>query len=1159
MTNYISLHNQTQYSILDSLISVKELFQKAKELQYPAIAITDHGSMASMWEALQESKKTGVKLIAGCELYFKDDVKLEGKFRHIVLLARNAIGYKNLLTIVKKGFDNNDFTGKRSYSIIDWKLLEEHSEGLICLTACGNGIISSILMNSKMQEAEESLLRLKSIFGEYLGLEIQPNNMKRNANNYSDAIDQQFINHQLINFGKKHNIRVVAACNAHYANKEDNSVHDVLLAIGSRQSIYSNFRLKYPAPEFYLKSGDEVKKFFSRNYGEKAAQEFCDNSIYFSDLCEFPDWIDLKYSNPSGKELPIFPVKDEPNYNEFLCWKNLQSEDLQKLNEDKLYLRYKCNLHFSERIKETDLEKLKNYHERVEEELDVLEYHGFSSYMLIVADFLNFARSKGISLGPGRGSGAGSLVGYLLNIHQADPIKYGLIFARFHNKEKKSFPDLDCDISSHGRATVQEYLKTKYGFENVAHVSALGKLTPKVYVRDIARACELGGSKESAIKIGNEVADCIPADIKSFNEAFTKIPLFTEYCKVYPEFVKYKAICGIYRNVSSHAAGAVVSARKLTGLIPLRKDKDGVVCLEYDKDKAEETGLVKMDLLGLGTLDIIEETLNLIKEQNKKLNVFDDYDSNDQKTYELISSGKTFGVFQFGTSAATIDICKKYKPKNLDDLSIITTLARPPSAPIRADYIASKEGKKVAKLLHPSLKRAFEKTLGYGLFDESILQLGRDVAGWDYNRADKIRKMIKEKGKNPEKDRKLKEEFIQSTIENGIAPEMAKRIWDEEVSKFGGYTFNASHATTYSMISYQTAYLKAHYPLEFLLANLMAEVKSNAPTAKANIEIIKKEIRELGVKILPPDLNKSNIHYSIIDDKTLLTGLDALKFVSDDAITDIISKRPFKNFADFMARVDSKKVRSNTIQALTSAGCLDIFGISRKSIYLYCSDYRKKLQIWLKKHDSNVEEFVYPWVEEPNWNIAELFALEKHYLNEGFICKPAEVYGNFFKLKHWTINLLKKSTNKTKVECFKGILRDFFEFRVKKETSKYYGQPMAKLTFEDKNGEVISCTVFPDRWQKFQERMQMINKKAVMENGLAFSLAGSVNVYEGEVGFIVDELLDLKLPPVIPSDLKAKKVSLRKPKEENMQISLEEEIEDQLYDQGLIDLDEELN
>jgi DNA polymerase III subunit alpha len=1175
MTDFVSLHNQTDFSILDSLISTKALFKRAKELGQSAVAITDHGSLAATWDAWKASKDTGVKLIIGCEFYFTNDVlNPNEKFRHVILLAKNATGYRNLLTLNKKGFDQSTFIGKRIYSVIDWNLLEQHAEGLICLTACGNGIISQLLMNHKMDEAEQTLLRLHKLFGDNLGLEVQPNNMKRGSNIYNDEIDQFFLNRQLINLGKKHNIRVVAACNAHYLKKEDYDVHDAFLAIGSHQPKHSNFRLKYPVPDFYLKTGDEVKAFFARNYGDEIAQQLCDNSIYFANLCEIPEWIDPKFSNPSGKELPIFPVKDELDYPDFLAWRSTRPSKEQDLDEDKAFLRFRCEKAMTLRVKGLNESNLEQYQSRLIEELDVIEYHGFSSYMLIVADFIDWARNHDIAVGEGRGSVGGSLIGFLLGIHQADPIKYGLIFARFHNKEKSSFPDIDTDFAPSGREKVQNYLRQKYGDDHVAHVSNVNTITPKVYVRDIARACELGGSKEEAVKIGNEVAGCIPAEIHNIDDALEKVPLFAEYCKKYPEFITFKDICGKYRAWSTHAGGIIISARPLTGLIPLRKDKDGALAIEYDKDKAEENGLVKMDTLGLSTLDIISQAMQLIKMSGKELPpVILDYEQYDQPTYDLISEGNTFCVFQLGTSGGTIDLCRRIKPRSINDISYINSLARPSARDMRNDFILTKDGKKPFSLLHPNLGRAFNNTFGFGLYEESLMYLAQDIAGWSLHSADRLRKLTKEKGKNPKKAAQWRSEFIADAVKNGVNESIAQRIWDEVVDKFQGYGFNMSHSVLYSMTSYKTAYLKAHYPVEFLLANLMAEVKSNSPDAKGNIEKIKKELRKNKVKILPPDINKSQLTYTIEDENKLITGLDAIKFVGDDAIKDIIAKRPFKDFFDFMSRVNSKTVRANSIQALAACGALDSFNISRKLLFLYCSDYRKKLQVWLKKHDPTLDTFIYPWPNDPEWSTPELYALEQYYLSEAFVCKPAIAYGNFFKDDHNVSADVKKAKNKAQVSSFRGIVRDFFEFRVKKE-GKFYGKAMVKATLEDRFGDQINCTIFPDGWETVQKRVKQVNSKSEFDVGLALYFSGSANSYEDDMGIILNDLFDVSPSPGLPADLKAKKINLKEakaklgiksepsPKDLNWKKSddpqdMFEELEDILYDEGLIDLDEE--
>jgi DNA polymerase-3 subunit alpha len=594
--------------------------------------------------------------------------------------------------------------------------------------------------------------------------------------------------------------------------------------------------------------------------------------------------------------------------------------------------------------------------------------------------------------------------------------------------------------------------------------------------------------------------------------------------------------------------------------VPVRKDKEGNIALEYEKNTAEENGLVKIDFLGLKTLDIIDQTNEIIKAAGKEVpNI--DLEGYDKETYDLISRGDTFGVFQFGTSATTIDLCKRIKPTNMSDLATITTLARPASKEIRYDFIDTRDGKKEIKLLHPSLKNAFKDTFGFPLYDESLLTLAKDVAGWDLGEADKLRKLTKEKGKNPQKVKKWKEEFIEGSVKNGLTEHEGEEIWEKVVCPYSRYSFNLSHAVLYSMVSYKTAYLKAHYPVEFLLANLMNEVNSNAKDAKTNKAKFKNELRANNIKIVAPDINKSQLTYTIQDGDKLLTGLDALKSVGDDAIKDVLEKRPFTSFFDFMSRVNSSKVRANTIQTFAATGCLDSFGLPRKLMYLYCSDYRKKLQVWCKKHDPSKEEFIYPWTNEQEWSLSELYALEQHLIGDSFICKPYEAHGNFFKHPHITIGQILKCEDKIKIDSCRAIVKEMFEFKVKKETSKYYGQSMIKAIIEDRFGEQCGCTIFPDRLEKAKERIKMISSKSIFEPGLAIHFCGQVNKYDDNIGIILDSIYDISKIPVLPADLKAKKVSLKKNKEEPVEEiknkDLSEELEDDLYDNGLIDLEEE--
>lgn len=1547
MTEFVSLNNRTHFSILNALPSPKDYFVRAKELNQKAIAITDCGSFAGIWDALKVSKETGVKLIVGCTFYFVDNVEnRDTKLRFVVLIAKNEKGYKNILTLNRIGFDNSSLIAKKVLPIIDWKLLKEYSDGVICLTACGNGIIGQLLNNKKFDEAEAALIKLSEIFGDNLGVEVQTHNLNKGSTYYSDGVNQFFTNTHLIRLANKHNIKIVPTTNSHYLKREDAETHDVLLAIGSMQPVYSNNRIKYDISDLYLKSADEVKAFFARNNSEEFAEKICANTIYFADKCEFPDWVDPKYSNPTGKELPIFPVEKEIDYDNFKTWLSKRPE-IKDLDIDKAYLRFKCGIEFNKKV---PFGKEKEYRDRLIEELDVIEYHGFSSYMLMVADYINWAKQNGIRVGVGRGcltgdtdvltsngfkkldkitnddyvythtgelkkvvncfkfdisneellkiktqysfndisltndhkiygsksiltdrfikyknknytnkikkyidpttptwieanklnkgdyiytlfpnknmkyshsdlikdfsiryssthnsnldreciikfddefiywlgrfigdgwirlsdkydsynvsicfnsndkigidrfcnywrdfgfsinplkhktkdlvqiniynkalalkfreffpdysdtskskhlpimfryfdydktkillqglidsdgsikdgnrisidstserlikeikevllfmkiksyistrksfyreqylcntsyklrfskndwinpaenkgyfskildisktkseyvyditveddhsylttngvvhnSVGGSLIAYLLGIHQADPIKYKLIFARFHNKEKKNWPDIDSDFAPAGRDRVQDYIRQKYGIDHVAHVSNINTITPKVYARDISRACDLANDRAGSVKLGDEIADSIPKkidekEIKTFEEAVNKSPLFSEYISKYPKLAVYSSIYGKYRAWATHAGGIIISKRPLTGLFPLRKDKDGAIAVEFDKERAEENGLIKMDMLGLKTLDIIDETYKRIKLAGKPTPLdppnFDEYD---KETYDLIAKGDTFCVFQLGTSSGTIDLCKRMKSKSIEDISHINALARPSARDIRDGFISAREGKKKVQLIHPSLKRAFGDTFGFGLYEESLMYLAQDVAGWSLHEADRLRKLTKEKGKNPKKALQWRSEFISDAKKNNdIDEKIAMKIWDEVIDKFQGYGFNLSHSIMYSMISYHTAYLKAHYPIEFLLANLMAEVRSGAKIAKKNIEKIKQEIRSMGVKIVPPDINKSSMSYEVQPDGSLLTGLEALKSVEEGPIQDIINKRPFTSFNDFMLRTDSSKVRSPAIQSLASSGCLDSFGISKKLIFLYCSDYRKKLQIWLKKHDPKLEIFSYPWPDEKNWSLPELYALEKSYLGESFVCGKDKAYVGFFDNHSTPIKDIKQMHDKEIIPSIRAEVKSVFEFKVKKETSKFLGENMIKATIEDQFGEQITLTIFPNKWKEVRSRIRDIcRNKYQFDEGIAIHFSGTVNVYEDEIGIVLENFFDLAPPPALPKDLKAKKVSIKRSSKSDVEIintnindaDFINNIEDQLFDEGLIDLDQE--
>jgi DNA polymerase-3 subunit alpha len=1191
-TDYVSLHNYTTYSIFNSLISPQDLFKHAAALGQKAVAVTDLFSAAGFHDSLKAAKATGVKLIAGCTFCFVDNVAdKEAKIRYIVLLAKNAIGYRNLLLLNNYGYNNSILARKTVFPRIDWAALEEYKEGLICITGCSNGIISRLLNDKKFEKAEKQAIKLKELFGDDLGLEVQPNALRRAYNNFNQDTDQMFVNRQLKKLGEKLDIKLIPATEARYNTAEQFDALDVWLAIGSGQPRYSNNRLKFNVNDFYIKNGNEVKEFFSRIWGEEFACKLLENTIYFADKCEEPIWIDPKYSNPSGNELAEFPVKDQVDYQEFLKWKENCAENT--LDDEKLYLRYWCYNSLEKLFDSGKLprEVYDEYSERLKEELDVLEFQNFSGYMLVVADYVQYAKNNGISVGPGRGSVGGSLIGYLLNIHLADPIKYDLVFARFHNKEKVSAPDIDLDYATSTRHLIEEYLIKKYGADRVAQISNFNTLTPKPYVKAIARTFEYGGGRKESVAVGNALAETIPNEAKTVANVFDYAPLLKEYAETqYPELKTFSRALG--KNpvaVSTHAGGIIVARRSLPGLIPLRRDKEGNQIVEFEKERAEENGLIKMDILGVSTLDIIDTTYDLIKKAGKPAPDFN-YETYDKKAYDLIASGNTFGVFQFGTSGGTVDLCKKFNAKSIEDLALITTLARPAAKNIRNEFFEVKNGLKPITLLHPLLERAFKKTLGFPLFDESLLILANDVAKWDLAEADSLRKLTKLKGKYPAKVKKWKEDFIDNAFDrNNVDKEISKDIWEKIIEPFGTYSFNKSHAILYSYISYHTAFLKAHYPLEFLTSNLKSEVASNAKTAKDNIVKIKEEIKKFNIKIIAPDINKSDRTYTIVDENTLVSGLSSLRYVSNDAIDEILTRReekPFDNFEDFLTRCNSSTVRSNAVQALAATNSLTFeTKLNRRQMFLYCADYKKKLQAWLKKKPEKRGLFKYDWPEEKEWTVSELYALEVYYLNEGLTGTAFEVYPGFFKKdcpnfakfhkllpkpsEEMNESDLKKYTKR--VSNIQGIVKSKFEITIKKPESKLFGEKLHKMIIEDPYGNQIGVTFFPDGWANFNERILERDKKQKFEFGMSIEFVGNLQWYADKISIIYEKLQSCAAPPQFPADMKVKKsISTRKKAEnsESEDISINkdevdrnellEEIEEELIEEGFSDLDDDL-
>ena len=1083
--DFVHLHVHTSIgSMQDAMTNVDELFKRARDLGHKAVAITDHGTLAAVFDAKQAAKKYGVKYIPGCEFYFVDDINDKKSVRrHVVLLAQNETGFKNLLKLNYLGFANNQYVPilRKIFPRIDWKMIEEHNEGIICLTACGSGLIARELFfynedgeedfDSGLENATSVAYKIKSIFGDKLYLELQPHDLiaHKHDRKTNDIIctpsgkavvrvDQKYINRQMLLLSKDLDIPIVAACDVHYLEKEDAKAHDMLMAINEKKPLSDKNRHRYEIEEFYLKTGEEVFKHFYHLFGDnKVALRLCNNTLEIADRCEDA----AKYINTDDIRFPKFNVNIEDDYNEFLDWFKKQKY-YGKISEDKAYMRFKCINEFKHRFRNFSPEKKTKYKKRMLYEVGVLEEKNFSSYMLITCDLIKKARQQGIRIGPGRGSIGGSLVAYLLDIHEADPFDYGLIFERFYNKLKEAFPDIDTDIDPTGRDWIEKYIIKRYGKECVAHVSNLSKITPKVVIKDIARSLEVGGDKSTAFKLANSITSSIDEKAKTMDQALKQSESLRKLCAEYPEVEKYgRKLIGLEKTFATHAAGLIVSDIDLSTYVPLRVDKDGSISVQYEKERCEAVGLIKMDLLGLEHLSILDSTIKNVHTlgiecpEPHELKPFDD-----KNVWDMISRGYTECVFQV-SSAHMRTLCKQIRPRNIEELALVNALGRPSAKKSRSSYIAIRNKREKITFKHDCLKAPLAETLGVCVYEDQLSKLAGYVAGWDLNKADGLRKLTKLKGKNPELVAQLRKDFIEDSMKySNITEEIAIDIWDDIIDPFGGYGFNKPHGVFYGINGYYTAYYKYHYPASFMASALRSEED------KAKIRAYKKEAKRLGIKIVVPDVNKSLDSFSVIDEKTISMGFLSINGVGITAVSNILEVReqhPFKSFEDFLYRTSSHKVKKGTIQAMAKAGCFDSLGISRKDAFnLYASIRTKANKHASKKVGSCIgvwdllNDFSYDAVGvEGEWSTKEKIIGEKEALNDCISGSIIDIYdclvGDGFPLRK-----LKSLTNNTQVKV-EGVIESI------KLAKTIKGKTYAKCVVSDKDNDSSKLTVWPDK------------------------------------------------------------------------------------------------
>ncbi|QEK11589.1 DNA polymerase III subunit alpha [Crassaminicella thermophila] len=892
MSEFVHLHVHTEYSLLDGAARIKDLIKMVKDMGMKAIAITDHGSMFGVVDFYKEAKKQGVKPIIGCEVYTasrtmadKDPIK-DKRLGHLVLLARNNTGYKNLMKIVSLGYIEGFYYKPR----IDYSVLEKYSEGIIALSACLAGEVQQKILQNDYEGAKKEALRLKNIFGkDYFYLELQDHKIE----------EQRMVNNQLIRLSKDTGISLVATNDVHYLRRSDADVHDILLCIQTGKTIDDEERLKFPTEEFYLKSPEEMEKLFPY------AKEALENTVKIAQMCN----VEFDFNQI---HLPKYDVADGYTAKEYL----------RKLCRDGLLKRYE--------------NVTKSIQERLDYELRTIENMGYVEYFLIVWDFIRYAKENNIMVGPGRGSAAGSLVSYTLGITDIDPIKYNLIFERFLNPERVTMPDIDIDFCFERRQEVIDYVIKKYGKEKVAQIITFGTMAARAAIRDVGRAINMSYAEVDAI------AKLIPMQLGISIDKALEINKNLKELYEKDERTKYlidvaKAVEGMPRHASTHAAGVVISKEAIDEYVPLYMHNEGITT-QFTMGTLEELGLLKMDFLGLRNLTVIRDALDSI-EKNYGVKIdFSKMEYNDKLVYDLIGKGDTLGVFQL-ESAGMRQFMKDLKPDCFEDIVAGISLYRPGPMDSIPKYIAYKNNPEKIVYLHPKLKPILNVTYGCLIYQEQVMQVVRQLGGYSYGRSDLVRRaMGKKKMDVMEQERQYfihgkKDENgnyeIAGCVRNGVPEEIANKIYDDMID-FARYAFNKSHAAAYAVLGYQTAYLKAYYPVEFMAA-LITSIMGNAKKVAQYIGDCKKK----NIQILPPSVNESQGKFTVENGK-IRFGLLAVKNVGIGVIEAIIKAREekgkFLSFIDFCEKVEMKEMNKRAIESLIKAGAFDNMGANRAQL-----------------------------------------------------------------------------------------------------------------------------------------------------------------------------------------------------------------------------------
>ncbi|HTZ50905.1 MAG TPA: DNA polymerase III subunit alpha [Spirochaetia bacterium] len=1058
MTPFVHLHCHSDFSLLDGASSVDTLVAKAGALSMPALALTDHGNMFGSLAFYKECRKQGIKPIVGTEAYVATGPRTEksgtekgARSHHLVLLARNLAGYRNLMALSSLGYTEGFYYKPR----IDEEVLARHHEGLICLSACLAGDIPAAILNGQAAQARQTAQRYREIFGaDSFYLEVQDHGIP----------EQAVVNRELVAMARETGIPLVATNDIHYTERDDARAQDVLICIGTGKKVSEGSRMKFDFPEFYFKSGDEMARIFAE------IPEAVSNTVRIAEMCA----LELPALRPQ------FPVYEVPAG-----------------TTPEAYLTDLARKGLAERFSPVPPEAAK----RLEYELGVITSMGFTGYFLIVWDFIHFAKQSGIAVGPGRGSGAGSLVAYSLQITDIDPLKYNLLFERFLNPERVSMPDFDIDFCHRRRDEVISYVTQKYGADKVGQIITFGTLKARAVIRDVARVLDL--SYEDADAIAKLVPEGPKIDLDT---ALKENPRLVEVTARGPQYKELLDISlkleGLHRHASTHAAGIVIGREPLTNYVPLYRDaKTGAVSTQYTMDYLEECGLIKMDFLGLKTLTVIEDALALVHKKGVAIELRD-IPEDDPATFKMFCEGKSTGAFQFESSGMQ-GILKKARPSRIEDLIALNALYRPGAMEHIDTFVDNKSGRKSIEYPLPALEGVLKETYGVPVYQEQVMQMAQVVAGFSLGQADILRRAMGKK--KPEEMLKMKELFLAGAKAKGYDAKTGERIF-ELLFAFSGYGFNKSHAAAYTIPAYHTIWLKANHPAEFIAANCTNDMSDTDRLAQ-----LIREAREMGIDVLPPDVNLSRKEFTVENGK-IVFGLLGIKNVGSGAVDAILAERErggaFKSVIDFFERVDSHEVNRKVVESLVITGAFDRLGENRATI-LHSLDRVLEFTSKAREAARYGQASLFDGAADspaaalsldrlPELPAAQLLQEERRHLGFFFSGHPLDPWREMIG-RAVTVDLSRKETLSNDRDCqLIGILSEVREIRTKN------GRTMAFAQLTDFRGS-IELILFSDI---YESRRPLIANEAIV------GVRGKIDTTRGDAKVKVDDISEPGAVPV---------------------------------------------